>query len=100
MMGAAIIFMLTSGLVRIGIPGYLTSAIIGVILLLAVGFDVKWAKNRGKVMQKIYVNPGLFRFTCALNCPRQRLRVCPKRPADGRAAYRGRPGRRPRRRYS
>jgi ribose transport system permease protein len=59
MLGAVIIFMMTNGLVRIGIPGYITSAVIGVILLLAVGVDVKWAKNRGKVIQKIYVNPAL-----------------------------------------
>jgi ribose transport system permease protein len=59
MLGAIIIFMLTNGLVRIGIPGYITSAATGVILLVAVGIDVKWAKNRGKVIQKIYVNPAL-----------------------------------------
>ena len=58
-LGAIIIFMMTNGLVRIGIAGYITSAVIGVILLLAVGVDVKWAKNRGKVIQKLYVNPAL-----------------------------------------
>ena len=58
-LGAIIIFVMTNGLVRIGIPGYITSAVIGVVLLLAVGIDVKWAKNRGKVIQKIYVNPAL-----------------------------------------
>lgn len=57
MIGAIIIFMMTNGLVRIGIPGYITSAAIGVILLVAVSIDVKWAKNRGKVIQKTYVNP-------------------------------------------
>jgi ribose transport system permease protein len=57
MIGAIIVFMLTNGLVRIGIPGYVTSAAIGVILLAAVSIDVKWAKNRGKVVQKTYVNP-------------------------------------------
>lgn len=57
MIGAIIIFMLTNGLVRIGIPGYVTSGAIGVILLVAVSIDVKWAKNRGKVVQKTYVNP-------------------------------------------
>src|SRR6202021_3598290 len=36
---------------------YITSGIIGLILLVAVGIDVKWAKNRGKAIQKIYVNP-------------------------------------------
>jgi ribose transport system permease protein len=49
--------MLTNGLVRMGIPGYVTSAATGVILLSAVSIDVKWAKNRGKVIQKTYVNP-------------------------------------------
>lgn len=57
MLGAIIIFMMTNGLVRIGIPGYITSAMTGIILLVAIGIDVKWAKNRGKVIQKIYVNP-------------------------------------------
>ena len=57
MLGAIIIFVLTNGLVRMGIPGYVTSGIIGIILLVAVGIDVKWAKNRGKAVQKIYVNP-------------------------------------------
>ena len=57
MIGAIIIFVLTNGLVRIGISGYVTSAATGVILLVAVGIDVKWAKNRGKVVQKTYVNP-------------------------------------------
>jgi ribose transport system permease protein len=57
MIGAIIIFALTNGLVRMGIPGYVTSGIIGIILLVAVGIDIKWAKNRGKAVQKIYVNP-------------------------------------------
>src|ERR1700723_1570132 len=57
MLGGIITFVLTNGLVRMGIPGYITSGIIGIILLVAVGIDVKWAKNRGKAIQKIYVNP-------------------------------------------
>ncbi len=57
MIGGLIVFMLTNGLVRLGIPGYVTSAVIGLILLAAVGIDVKWSKNRGKAAQKIYVNP-------------------------------------------
>jgi len=57
MIGAIIIFALTNGLVRMGIPGYVTSGMIGVILLVAVGIDVKWTKNRGKAVQKMYVNP-------------------------------------------
>ena len=65
MLGAIIIFMMTNGLVRIGIPGYVTSSLTGIILLVAIGFDVKWAKNRGKVIQKIYVNPALLALSPA-----------------------------------
>ena len=65
MLGAIIIFMIANGLVRIGIPGYVTSSLTGVILLVAIGFDVKWAKNRGKVIQKIYVNPALLSLSPA-----------------------------------
>jgi ribose transport system permease protein len=62
LMGAAIIFMLISGLVQLGTAGNLTTAIIGIILLVAVGFNVKWVKNKGKVQQKIYVVPSWVDF--------------------------------------
>ena len=65
MLGGIIVFALTNGLVRMGIPGYITSAIIGLILLAAVGIDVKWTKNRGKAIQKIYVNPALVPLVAA-----------------------------------
>jgi ribose transport system permease protein len=57
MIGGLIIFMLVNGLVRLGVPGYVSSAVIGIILLAAVGTDVQWTKNRGKAVQKIYLNP-------------------------------------------
>ncbi len=62
MMGAAIIFMLISGLVQTGVSGNFTTAIIGIILLVAVGFNVKWVKNKGKVLQKVYVVPSWVDF--------------------------------------
>ena len=57
LIGAVIVFVLINGLVRMGFPGALTSTALGAVLLLAVGIDVKWAKNRAKTIQKIYVNP-------------------------------------------
>lgn len=62
LMGAAIIFVLTSGLVQMGVSGNLTTALIGIILLVAVGFNVKWVKNKGKVLQKVYVVPSWVDF--------------------------------------
>ncbi|MBL6749796.1 MAG: SMP-30/gluconolactonase/LRE family protein [Nevskia sp.] len=55
--GAVIVFVLVNGLVRMGFPGALTSTALGAVLLFAVGVDVKWAKNRVKAIQKIYLNP-------------------------------------------
>ncbi len=63
MMGAAIIFMLISGLVQTGVSGNLTTAIVGIILLVAVGFNVKWVKNKGKLLQKVYVTPSWVDFS-------------------------------------
>ena len=57
LIGAVIVFVLVNGLVRLGFPGALSSTALGAVLLIAVGIDVKWAKNRGKAIQKIYVNP-------------------------------------------
>ncbi len=63
LMGAAIIFLLINGLVQLGTHGSLTSAAIGAILLAAVAFNVKFVKNKGKILQKIYVSPSLVEFS-------------------------------------
>ncbi len=59
LLGAVIVFVLVNGLVRLGVPGAVTSAALGALLLVAVGSDAKWAKNRLKTIQKIYLNPTL-----------------------------------------
>ena len=59
-LGGIIIFLLSNGFVRMGVSGYVTASVVGIILLLAVGIDVKWTKNRGKAIQKMYVNPALI----------------------------------------
>jgi ribose transport system permease protein len=63
LMGAAIIFLLINGLVQLGTHGSLTTAAIGFLLLAAVGFNVKFVKNKSKILQKIYVSPSLVEFT-------------------------------------
>lgn len=65
LMGAAIIFMLVNGMVRMGVSGNSTTAMIGMVLLVAVGFNVKWVKNKGKVQQKVYVVPSWVEFAPA-----------------------------------
>ena len=57
LIGAFIVYMVVTGLTNLGLPGRMSTAVIGLILLVAVGFDVKWFKNKGKALQKIYVTP-------------------------------------------
>jgi len=55
--GAIIVMILINGLVRLGIASGANSLILGLILLVAVAIDVRWLKNRHKVLAKVYVSP-------------------------------------------
>ena len=61
-LGAIVVLILTDGMVRIGINGGVSAAILGFILLLVVAIDVRWLKNRGKILNKVYVSPTYFRL--------------------------------------
>jgi ribose transport system permease protein len=62
LIGSIIVLVLINGLVRFGLVGGATSAFLGFMMLLAVGIDVKWARNRHKAIQKIYVVPTYFKL--------------------------------------
>ena len=62
LIGATIVLCLINGLVRFGLVGGATSTFLGFMMLLAVGIDVKWARNRNKAIDKIYVVPTYFRL--------------------------------------
>lgn len=56
-MGAAIVLLITNGMIRMGMQGGTSSLALGLILIFAVGIDVKWIKNRHKIISKVYVSP-------------------------------------------
>jgi ribose transport system permease protein len=62
LIGTIFLFLLVAGLVRTGISGAVTSMAQGLVLLIAVAFDMKWAKHKTRAIQKIYVNPTLVEF--------------------------------------
>ncbi|MDN5939511.1 MAG: hypothetical protein L0H83_12735, partial [Salinisphaera sp.] len=62
LIGGGIIYLLGYGMILMGFPGQVTVGVNGAILLLAIGIDVKWSKNRGKAIQKSYVNPTLVDY--------------------------------------
>ncbi len=76
LIGATIVLVLTNGLVRFGLVGGATSTFLGFMMLLAVGIDVKWSRNRHKAIEKIYVVPSYFKLG-------QRHDISP----DGASAY-------------
>ena len=45
---------------------------------MAVGIDVKWAKNRGKVIQKIYVNPAVLPLSPVASISAAAARLTPR----------------------
>lgn len=51
-MGAAILFLLVSGLLRMNVPGSLASAVMGLVLLVAVGLNVRWTTRKRKELRQ------------------------------------------------
>ena len=56
-LGAVIVLLVTNSVIRLGLPAGGDSLVLGLILLLAVGIDVKWVKNRSKLVSRVYVSP-------------------------------------------
>lgn len=63
--GSVIVLVLTNMLIRMGYAGGATAAVLGIVLLAAITFDVKWEKNRHKILQKSYVSPAFNELAVA-----------------------------------
>ena len=62
LIGAAIISTLGQGLILMDLPGDVYSTILAALLVVVVGIDVKWSKNRAKAIQKIRIAPTQVAF--------------------------------------
>lgn len=60
LIGAVVVQFLTNSLIRMGLPSGTTPLILGLVLLIAVAIDVRWLKNRSKVLARVYVSPTYF----------------------------------------
>ncbi len=56
-LGLLIVMLITDGLLRMAVPGGPSRIVLGCILLLAAIIDIRWFKNRGKLIQEVYVSP-------------------------------------------
>jgi ribose transport system permease protein len=60
MLGAVIVLLIQSALVQLGLRSGAGALVLGVVLLAAVAIDVRWLKNRLKVLSRVYVSPAYF----------------------------------------
>jgi len=56
-MGAIIVLVMTNGLVRLGYGSGTNQMVLGILLAAAVVLDIRWLKNRHKVLDELYVAP-------------------------------------------
>lgn len=59
-LGALIVGLFTNSLLRFSLPSGANPLAIGLILLIAVATDVRWLKNRHKLLSRVYVSPTYF----------------------------------------
>ncbi len=57
LMGAIIVLVMTNGLIRLGYGTGTNQMVLGILLAVAVTVDIRWLKNRHKVLDEIYVAP-------------------------------------------
>ena len=56
-MGAIIVLVMTNGLIRLGYGTGTNQMVLGILLAVAVTIDIRWLKNRHKVLNEVYVAP-------------------------------------------
>ena len=59
-LGSLIVILIINSLVAMGLRSGATNFVLGLALLCAVLIDVRWAKNRHKLLARVYVSPTYF----------------------------------------
>ncbi|MET3856910.1 sugar lactone lactonase YvrE [Rhizobium sp. OAE497] len=62
LMGAIIVLVMTNGLIRLGYGTGTNQMVLGLMLAVAVTIDIRWLKNRHKVLNEVYVAPVYLRM--------------------------------------
>jgi len=65
LLGTVIVIAITMGLLRLGMRSGASVFILGITMLLAVVIDVRWTKNRAKILTRAYVSPTYFSLPTA-----------------------------------
>ncbi|SHO67623.1 ribose transport system permease protein [Pseudoxanthobacter soli DSM 19599] len=57
LMGAVVVLILVNGLIRLGFGTGYNQMVLGALLAVAVLLDIRWLRNRHKVLAEVYVSP-------------------------------------------
>ncbi|HEX7926812.1 MAG TPA: SMP-30/gluconolactonase/LRE family protein, partial [bacterium] len=56
-LGTMIVLLITNGLITMGAPGGVNRMVLATILIVAAVIDIRWLKNRHRIISKVYVSP-------------------------------------------
>jgi ribose transport system permease protein len=65
LMGSITVLAIVNGVVRLGLHAGAGPLVLGLFLLLAIVVDVRWLKNRHKILSKVYISPAYQRLAPA-----------------------------------
>lgn len=68
LIGSMIVLIVSNGLVRLGVSQGLPGIVLGLMLLSAIAIDIKFLKNRHKILADVYVAPGYNRLPPLPSC--------------------------------
>src|SRR6218665_2950342 len=69
LVGTLLVLLITNGLTSLSAPGGVTRMVLATILVLAAVIDVRWLKNRQRIIGKVYVSPTYPALPPAPPCP-------------------------------
>lgn len=68
LVGTLVVLLITNGLTSMSAPGGVTRMVLAAILVLAAVIDVRWLKNRQRIISKVYVSPTYHALPTAPDC--------------------------------
>lgn len=68
LVGTLIVLLITNGLTSLSAPGGVNRMVLAAILILSAVIDVRWLKNRQRIISKVYVSPTYHALGPVVDC--------------------------------
>ena len=72
MVGTLVVLLITNGLTSLSVSGGLTRMVLAGILIASAVIDVRWLKNRHRIISKVYVSPTYQALAPAPDCSKDK----------------------------